>query len=92
MDGSNLPEHHSYMLVPHIIVVLVRAALSHTSHLFGTRNTPTNDGIIAIGILIYITTTSEELESSWNNCAANMDCHTLLLRDNCMAFLSSKDY
>mmetsp|Transcript_10791 Transcript_10791/g.17815 ORF Transcript_10791/g.17815 Transcript_10791/m.17815 type:complete len:188 (+) Transcript_10791:190-753(+) len=91
LDGSNLPEHHSYMLVSHITVVFVCAALSHTSHLFGARtNTHTNDVIIAIGIVIYIST-SEEKESSCNNCAANMDCHTLLLRGNCMAFPSSKD-
>ena len=70
---------------------LVRAALNHTPHLFGARYTPANDVIIAIGFAININACGE-LEPGCNNCAANMDGHTLLLRDNCMAFPSSKDY
>lgn len=91
MDGSNLSEHYSNILVSDNTVVLVCAALNHTPHLFGARYTPTNDVIVAIGFAIN-SSTCGELESGCNNCAANMDCHTLLLRDNCMALPSSKDY
>jgi hypothetical protein len=72
-------------------------ALNNTSHLFGIRDTAKSHFIVVIGnviitIIIIVIGTSQQLESGCNNCAASMDCHTLLLRSNRMAFPSSKDY